>query len=489
MLGFRQKQLLCLALFLLALCGAGGLWAPGPGDDEASAAPTLKRKRSDDDVGPAPKEAVQQPKSKKRRLDPDTQTPDKGKAKKAEAESPTDSHKSDASHHSARSEPVMSEVLALPEGQIHADARRDISFKKLMESNVVLVKFLELFVPECKVGVEEVEKASVAIPELPFAGEKQVFMDFYAKTKDGKHYIIEMQTARHTFFDERCLFYWAATYSGQLKGKKYKKDDWFRHLKPVIALQVVGYDSNASKGIKAPPGSKDFLLERAQENPLPKGQFIKHYKVRCEHSKQTLDDLHMIQIELPRAKKALKLFPHGNTKEWDPTFFENFTDQQWFLSILRHAQDFTAERLESLKPYIDQKPFVKLMFESLQYKVWQLEDRTTYKTETQELQRVYGATFLIAEDRGLQRGLKKGRKEGLKQGREEGEKKGQEQERQKKLASFAQLVQQKKLTLESALMCLDEDEKKQLQQLMSSAQQETATTDVQPPADPDSTTF
>ena len=80
MLGFRQKQLLCLACFLLALCGASGLWAPGPGDDQSSAAPTLKRKRSDDDVGPAPKEAVQQPKSKKRRLDPDTQTPEKGRS-------------------------------------------------------------------------------------------------------------------------------------------------------------------------------------------------------------------------------------------------------------------------------------------------------------------------------------------------------------------------------------------------------------------------
>lgn len=457
MLGFRQKQLLCLACFLLALCGASGLWAPGPGDDEASAAPTLKRKRSDDDVASSA--------SKKRRLDPETQTPDKGKKPKASSASPTDSQKSVASNQSARSEPVMSEVLALPEGQIHADARRDISFKKLMDDKVVLVKFLELFVPECKVGVEEVEKASVAIPELHFAGEQQVCMDFHAKTKDGKHYIIEMQTARHTFFDERCLFYWAATYSGQLKGKKYKKDDWFRHLKPVIALQVVGYDSNASKGITAPPGSKDFLLERAQENPLPEGQFIKHYKVRCEHSKQTLDDLHMIQIELPRAKKALKLFPHGNTKKWDPTFFESFTDRQWFLSILRHAQDFTAERLESLKPYIDQKPFVKSMFESLKYKLWQLEDKTTYKTETQELQRVYGATFLIARE----------------QGREE----GREEER---IDLLAKLVQRQQLSFQVAAEYLDEKQTAQLKELASAAQQETETPAVQPPAEPDSTT-
>ncbi|MGB0919524.1 MAG: PD-(D/E)XK nuclease family transposase [Holosporaceae bacterium] len=462
---FRQKQLHYIACFLLALCGTGGLWAPGPGDDESSAAPTLKRKRSDDDVGPAPKKAVQQPESKKRRLNPDTQTPNKGKAKKAEAESPTDSQKSDASHHSARSEPVMSEVLALPEGQIHADARRDISFKKLMDDKVVLVKFLELFVPECKVGVEEVEKASVAIPELPFSGEPQVFMDFHAKTKDGKHYIIEMQTARHTFFDERCLFYWAATYSGQLKGKKYKKDDWFRHLKPVIALQVVNYNSNAAKGIQAPEDSKDPLCERAQQNPLPKGQFIKHYKVRCEHSKQTLDDFHMIQIELPRAKKALKLFPHGNTKKWDSTFFENFTDQQWFLSILRHAQDFTAERLESLKSYIDQKPFVKSMFEALKYQMWELKDQTAYKTETQELQRVYGATFLIEREHARE------------EGREEG-----------RIDLLAALVQRQQLSFQVAAEYLDDKQTEQLKELVSAVQQATATTAVQPPAEPDSTT-
>ncbi|MEH0002582.1 MAG: PD-(D/E)XK nuclease family transposase [Holosporaceae bacterium] len=458
---FRQKQLLCIAYCLLALCGTDSLWAPGPGDDkasdEASAAPTLKRKRSDEDVASSA--------SKKRRLDPNTQTPNKGKAKKAETESPTDSQKSDASHHSARSEPVMSEVLALPEGQIHADARRDISFKKLMDDKIVLVKFLELFVPECKVGVAEIEKAPVAIPELPLPGEQQVFMDFHAKTKDDKHYIIEMQTARHTFFDERCLFYWAATYSGQLKGKKYKKDDWFRHLKPVIALQVVNYNSNAAKGIQAPEDSKDPLCERAQQNPLPKGQFIKHYKVRCEHSKQTLDDFHMIQIELPRAKKVLKLFPHGNTKKWDSTFFKSFTDQQWFLSILRHAQDFTAERLESLKPYIDQKPFVKSMFEALKYQMWELKDQTAYKTETQELQRVYGATFLIEREHARE------------EGREEG-----------KLSTLARLIRRQMITFEQAKEFLSESQVTQLKELVSDAQQETATTAVQPPAEPDSTT-
>ena len=133
MLGFRQKQLLCLACFLLALCGAGDLWAPGPGDDEGSAAPTLKRKRSDDDV--ASSASKEQPESKKRRPN----------------------QKKSAGTPCYLGKPVMSRVLALPEEQIYADGQLDTGFKKLLQDKAILMKFLELFVPECKVGVEDIE--------------------------------------------------------------------------------------------------------------------------------------------------------------------------------------------------------------------------------------------------------------------------------------------------------------------------------------------
>ena len=287
-LGFRQKQLLCLACFLLVLCGASGLWALGS-DDEASATPTLKRKRSDDDV--ASSASKEQPESKKRRPN----------------------QKKSAGTPCSLGKPVMSRVLALPEEQIYADGQLDTGFKKLLQDKAILMKFLELFVPECKVGVEDIETLG-GLSEYTPSGDRTSLENFYVQTTDGERFPLK---------------------------------------KPVM------------------------------------------------------DD-------------SSTLFPEG--KEWDPTFFESFTDQQWFLSILRHAQDLTAERLKPLKPYIKQKPFVKSMLKVLRYKKWTLKDKLEYKSETYELQRVYGATFLIARERAREEAREKGRQEGFKIGLEEARK-------------------------------------------------------------------
>ena len=267
---------------MLALCGASGLWATGS-DEEANAAPTLKRKRSDDDVGPAPKEAVQQPENKKRRL----------------------SQKKSTGTPRYLGKPVMSSVLALPEEQIYADGQLDTGFKKLLQDKAILMRFLELFVPECKVGVEDIETLG-GLSEYTPSGDRTSLENFYIQITDGRRFPLK---------------------------------------KPVT------------------------------------------------------DD-------------SSTLFPQG--KEWDPTFFESFTDRQWFLSILRHAQDLTAERLKPLKPYIKQKPFVRSMLKVLRYKKWTLQDKLEYKSETFELQRVYGATFLIARERAREEArLEKERKETL----------------------------------------------------------------------------
>merc|ERR1712121_122374 len=105
------------------------------------------------------------------------------------------------------------------------------------------------------------------------------------------------------------------------------------------------------------------------------------------------------------------------------------------------------------------------MFEALKYQMWELRDQTAYKTETQELQRVYGATFLIEREHARE------------EGREEG-----------RIDLLAKLVQRQQLSFQVAAEYLDEKQTAQLKELVSAEQQETATTAVQPPAEPDSTT-
>ncbi|OZA42504.1 MAG: hypothetical protein B7X84_05855 [Alphaproteobacteria bacterium 17-39-52] len=55
-----------------------------------------------------------------------------------------------------------------------------------------------------------------------------------------------------------------------------------------------------------------------------------------QQSGQTIDHLQMIQIELPRAKKTL--FPPSNT----------FTEQDWWLSLFKHATEYKSADLEGM---------------------------------------------------------------------------------------------------------------------------------------------
>lgn len=137
---------------------------------------------------------------------------------------------------------------------IYADATVDTAFKEMMwrgDNDPVATSFIRTFVPDIQVeSIELLKSASVAIPALKERGRKQTFMDFHVKAKDGHHYLVEMQSQRHIRFDERALFYACSAYSRQLDEKLFNDSSWYRYLKPVIAIQVVDYDTNQAKGIK-----------------------------------------------------------------------------------------------------------------------------------------------------------------------------------------------------------------------------------------------
>lgn len=286
-----------------------------------------------------------------------------------------------------------------------AKATTDISFKQLLDPSKdkeVIISFLNTFVPQfAQDSVADIEPASVVIPALPREGdrkEKATFMDLHVKSKSGASYLIQMQARRHIYFDERALFYLCNTYGRQLSEAQMKSHDWYRSLKPTIALQVLDYDSNRIQGIKD-DNVEDTQVQRVKTHPLVKGDYIKHYSMTDNHSKQQLDHIQMIQVELPRYVKRA-LFPPQ----------KDFTPVEWWLSVLRHSSEYTQKYIDQLASEgVSMPDTVKTAFKRLDFSKWNPDQRREYALQVEDREE-FEATYAVE------------RAEGFKEGKTEGEK-------------------------------------------------------------------
>jgi predicted transposase/invertase (TIGR01784 family) len=277
----------------------------------------------------------------------------------------------------------------------YAVATTDISFKQLLDptkDKEVILSFLNTFVPQFKQdAVIDIEPASVVIPALPKEGErkeKATFMDLHVKSKSGASYIIEMQARRHIYFDERALFYLCNTYGRQLSEAEMSNQDWYRSLKPTIALQVLDYDSNRIRGIKD-DNVKDTQIQRVKDHPLNKGDYIKHYTMTDSHSKQQLDHIQMIQVELPRYVTR-PLFPP----------LKDFTPVEWWLSVLRHASEYTKAEIDNLAGQgIVMPPEVKIAFGRLDFSKWNPDQRREYALQVKDREE-FETTYAVERAEG-----------------------------------------------------------------------------------------
>jgi predicted transposase/invertase (TIGR01784 family) len=279
----------------------------------------------------------------------------------------------------------------------YAVATTDTAFKHMLsptmgsEKNIV-ISFLNTFVPAFRGDpITDVQEAPVAIPAIRRNGEKQTFMDLHVISSNKIHYIIEMQAKRHVMFDERSLFYACSTYSRQLSEKELSEEDWYIKLKPVIALQILDYDTNRVKGIKS--DVPDTLVSRVKRHPLPDGEFTKHYLITDINSGQTIDYLQLVQVELPRAESRKLFFP--------PT--ESYTLVEWWLSLLKHASDYTDDVIESFYGK-------KMMPESI-YRALKRLDLTTWdprsvKEYQEDISRrdLYGTVLSVEREDGRKEG-------------------------------------------------------------------------------------
>ena len=299
----------------------------------------------------------------------------------------------------------------------YAEATTDTAFKQMLSPGLdsdksILISFLNAFVPTFRENpVREIKEMPVALPAIRKEGEKHTFMDVHVVSDSGTHYIIEMQARRHIMFDERALYYASSTFSRQLSETQLAQKTWYHNLMPVIALQILDYDSDRITGMEAV--IPDTLLARVRAAPIKKDQFIKHYLLTDRFSGQVIECLQMVQVELPRAERMKKLSPPLST----------FTEQEWWLSILLHAKDYTTEKIEKMRSDKVMPEVIYRALMRLDLKQWNPEMVTEYTSNI--LDRKDYATVLAVE-----------REEGEKIGEEKGIIKGEKNEREKLILSM-----------------------------------------------------
>ncbi len=293
------------------------------------------------------------------------------------------------------------------QGGEYADPTTDTAFKHLLspaieENKEIIKSFLNTFVPDfAHDAVVDVKEAPTAVPPLPKPHLKQTFMDMHVISQSGCHYVIEMQAHRHINFDERVLFYAASTFSQQLPEKEFQDPMWYRSLKPTIAIQVLGYDSNRATGIK--DKIPDSFVERAKNNPLPENHFMKHYMMTDKHSGQEIKHLQMIQIELPRARQ--NIFPPQ----------KDFSLTDWWLSIFKFAPFYTQEAIQEFeKQGIVIPSVIAQALERLYFPKWNPEEIHEYKWDTIQREN-YAVEFASERSEGFEEGKKEAQKEARKE--------------------------------------------------------------------------
>jgi hypothetical protein len=160
------------------------------------------------------------------------------------------------------------------------------------------------------------------------------------------------------------LFNACSTYSQQSSKGKFSEEGWYENLKPVISLQILDYDTNRITGIKDIVA--DNLVDRVKKNPQLEDQSIKHFLLTDWKSKRVINHFQLVQVELPRAEKSRKLFP----PEVD------FTDFEWWISIFRHANDYTDEVIKKFERIMPE-PIVKAS-KRLDLRVWNSKTFSEY---------------------------------------------------------------------------------------------------------------
>jgi hypothetical protein len=281
----------------------------------------------------------------------------------------------------------VAEIFLLPSRRIPvrmSEAQADFTaatldgpFKELFspegpEGSTVLCHFLRTFIG---LDLSDVRCADLVIPTQS-AKKRRVdtTMDGHYISADGTHCIMEMQNRSHERFDQRALFYACATYSNQVIRRSSSDSPWFESLRPVYAVQVLGYIpergcvARFDAGVN-PDGSGEHHVAINRH-------YISRFSMKDSRRGEAIDTVQMMQIELPRAQGAGEFFP--------PKI--EFSAEDWWISLLLHSRLYTAKLVDDFRPHMPAP--IHTAFMRLRRRDWSLSVFREYDRSLMEVEEV-----------------------------------------------------------------------------------------------------
>ena len=264
----------------------------------------------------------------------------------------------------------------------------DFGFKRIFGQEInkeLTIDFLNLLLD----GERHIADLTIHNPEIQPETEEErlVVFDLYCESDDGTQFIVEMQTARQSFFLSRSLYYQSRAIIAQ--GEKGK--NWCYHLQPVYGIFFMDFTMPESSGLRTDVALMDMKTHKVF-NP----------------------QLRQIYLEMPRF-----------TKEAD----ECENDFERWLYLIKNMKmlkrmPFKAQRAvwDKLLEVADVASLSQKEHEAYQRALMNYWDYHNAMEAAQEDGRKAGLE--AGWEKGHEAGLKAGLKEGLKEGREEGLKEG-----------------------------------------------------------------
>ena len=135
----------------------------------------------------------------------------------------------------------------------------DFGFKRIFGQEInkeLTIDFLNLLLD----GERHIADLTIHNPEIQPETEEErlVVFDLYCQSDDGTQFIVEMQTARQSFFLSRSLYYQSRAIIAQ--GEKGK--NWCYHLQPVYGIFFMDFTMPESTGLRTDVALMDMKTHK-----------------------------------------------------------------------------------------------------------------------------------------------------------------------------------------------------------------------------------
>ena len=253
-----------------------------------------------------------------------------------------------------------------------------------------LICFLQAFLPDIMRDV-----VSITFKPTELFGEreseKRVVFDIYCVTNTDKHFIIEMQRSKQSFFQNRII-----TYDSRVVSSEVERGDMKYNIPTVISFNIMDYDSD---------------------------EFV--HSEKAFHIVKLKDDENVVYSE----KKVfcfleLSKFAAQNIGQLKNINF--LDDKQKWAFILKNMHQMNEQDLS------DEDEIFRGLFEDCRFSKLTKMEKKKYKKSLMDYYDVRDAMNVALEDGrklGYEQGIKEGREEGREKGREEGREEGRTNEK------------------------------------------------------------